>query len=45
MHGQHSTFRDATKERAGTGGGSAAVKAEERVEYFEGKKSRISSLV
>lgn len=45
MHGRHSTSRDATREKAGTGGGSAAVKAEERIEYFEGKKSQIPSLV
>lgn len=44
MHGRHSTSRDATRERAGTGGGSAAVRAE-RIEYLEEKKSRIPSLV
>lgn len=44
MHGRHSTSRGATRERAETGGGSAAVRAE-RIEYFEGKKSRIPSLV
>lgn len=44
MHGRHSTSRDATRERAGTGGGSAAVRAE-RVEYFEGERSRMPSLV
>ena len=44
MHERHATSRDAMREMAGTGGGSAAVKAE-RMEYPEGKKSRIPSLV
>lgn len=44
MHGRHSTSRDATRERAGTVGGSADVRAG-RIEYFEGEKSRIPSLV
>lgn len=46
MHGRHSTSRDATRERAGTGGGSAAVRVgAERIEYFEGERSRMPSLV
>ena len=44
MHGRHSTSRDATRGRAGTGGGSAAVKAE-RMKHLEGKKGRMLSLV
>lgn len=43
MHERHLTSRDATRGRAETGGGIAAVKAE-RMEHLEGKKSRMPSL-
>ena len=44
MHERHATSRDAMREMEERGGGSAAVRAE-RMEYLEGKKSRIPSLV
>lgn len=44
MHGRHLTSRDATRGRAETEGGFAAVKAEP-MEHLEGKKSRMATLV